>query len=287
MPKFNIKSMLDIIVRYQIRELTLVPPLLIRMVEDPIVSQYDLTCIRIFSSGSAPMPPRILNLLQVKFPHAGFKQGWGMTESCSCLTAHDPEHYDYKYSATVGPIVANTELMFVNEAGEEVDGEGEILARGPQCAMAYLDNPQATQETFVRGGWLRTGDLGRMLPNGCVQITGRLKEIIKVKGVGVAPVELEELLLSHPAVLDVAVIGLPDEYSGETPHACVIAAPGLRASPALSHQLIEFVKNRKNRTKWVSGVSFIKEVPRAGSGKIMRRQLKAQLQNLRITIPKM
>jgi 4-coumarate--CoA ligase len=285
MPKFNMKFMLETIVRYQLREVTLVPPLLIRMVEDPIVSGYDLSCIRIFSSGSAPTPPRILKLLQAKFPKAGFKQGWGMTESCSCLTAHDPAHYNYEFSDTVGPIVANTELMFVDESGKEVIGEGEILARGPQCAMAYLDNPCATRETFGRDGWLRTGDLGRMLPNGCVQITGRLKEIIKVKGVGVAPVELEELLLSHPSVLDVAVIGLSDEYNGETPHACVVVTPSSQASAALAAQLVEFVKAQKLRTKWISGVSFIKEVPRVGSGKILRRELKGQLQKLRTPMP--
>ncbi|KAH7000559.1 hypothetical protein EDB80DRAFT_811779 [Ilyonectria destructans] len=286
LPKFSMQSMLKTIVDYQLRELILVPPLFIRLVQDAIVNKYDLSCVRRFSSGAAPLPPRVIEQLQEKFPWTGFKQGYGMTESCSCLTAHSPDHYDYKYSSTVGTILPSTDLKFVDGRGNEVD-EGEILARGPQCAMGYVENPQASIETFGKDGWLRTGDIGKMLANGCVQITGRIKEIIKVKGVGVAPAELEELLLSHPKVLDAAVIGKPDDYTGERPHACVVVAPDIRPSKELSNELIKFVQGRKMRSKWIHGVTFIRSVPRAGSGKVLRRELKAQLDDLQVPVARL
>lgn len=275
--------MLETIVRFQLRELILVPPLFIRLVDDPRVKRFDLSCVRRFSSGAAPLAPRVIRLLQEKFPWTGFKQGYGMTESCSCLTVHGPAHYDYKYSGTVGTIVPSTELKFVDKSGHETE-EGEILAKGPQCGMGYLENPQASREVFGDDGWLRTGDVGKMLPNGCVLITGRMKEIIKVKGVGVAPIELEELLLQHPAVRDVAVIGNPDSYAGERPHACVVLADKVAPSPELSCELTQLVQERKQRSKWIKGVTYVQNVPRAASGKILRRELQSRLEELRLRV---
>lgn len=96
LPEFSMDAMLATIVEYQISELLLVPPLLIRLVRDPVVKNYDLRCVKRFSSGAAPISEEILQLLQQKFPGTGFKQGYGMTESCSCITAHPPDAYDYK-----------------------------------------------------------------------------------------------------------------------------------------------------------------------------------------------
>lgn len=268
--------MLTAIVEHQLRELVLVPPLIIRLVEDPIVSRFDLSSVRRFSSGAAPLPPRIFKLLQEKFPDTGFKQGWGMTESCSCITVHDPAHFDYKYATTVGPLIPSTFIKIVNEEGEEVS-EGEILVKGPQCAtLGYLGKPEATKQAFDEDGWLRTGDVGRMLANGCVRITGRIKEIIKVKGVGISPGELEEILLSHPQVQDVAVIGLPDDYTGERPHAFVVV-DAVSPSTVFAEELKQLVKERKNRSNWIAEMKFVDAIPRAASGKILRRQLRDQV----------
>jgi len=276
LPKFTMEAMLDAIARYELVEVLMVPAILNRLARDPLVSRYGLSSIRRFVSGAAPLPAETLRLLQEKFPNTGFKQGWGMTETCCCVTATDPAHYDFKYAETTGVILANTEIKFIDEAGVESE-EGEILVRGPQCTMGYLNAPEETQNTFLPGGWLRTGDIGRMDGEGCLTIRGRNKDLIKVKGVGVSPAELEDVLMDHPKVQDVGVVGVPDTYSGEGPHAFVVLHADVDPSPQLAEELVQYVRDRRARPKWVKEVSFVKEIPRAGSGKLLRRQLQASI----------
>ena len=201
-----------------------------------------------------------------------------MTESCSCITAHPPEKYDYKYGHTVGTICASTEIKVIdvdgNELGLNDPGEvrapftsssrlvhltfnSQILARGPQITMGYLNNPKATAETFDQDGWLHTGDQGIVDEQGMLTITDRIKEMIKVKGIGVAPAELEDLLLGHPKVEDVAVMSVPDEYTGERPKAYVVTKEGVKGSQEFGQELIKYVQQRKSRTKWVTEIQFV------------------------------
>ncbi len=276
LPSFTMKAMLDIIVKYQISELLLVPPIIIRMVRDPIVDNYDLRHVTRFSSGAAPLSEEILRLLQKKFPWTGFKQGYGMTESCSCITAHPPERYNFKYAYTVGTICASTEVKIVDENGKElgVGQPGELLARGPQITMGYLNNEKATRETYMEDGYLRTGDQAVIDEEGLVTITDRIKEMIKVKGIAVAPAELEDLLLGHPHVEDCAVLGIPDEYSGEKPKAFVVVKNGAPPEQELGKVLLEYVKERKVRHKWIREIEFTDMIPKSASGKILRRVLR-------------
>ncbi|KAF2772639.1 acetyl-CoA synthetase-like protein [Teratosphaeria nubilosa] len=276
LPAFTMKSMLDTVVEYQLSELLLVPPILIRMVRDPIVDQYDLSFLRRFSSGAAPLSEEIIQLLKQKFPQTGFKQGYGMTESCSCITAHPPQLYDYKYAHAVGTIVASTTVKIVKEDGTQagVGEPGEILARGPQIVMGYLNNEKATRETFDAEGYLHTGDQGSIDSEGVITILDRIKELIKVKGIGVAPAELEDTLLGHPKVEDVAVLAIQDEYSGEVPKAYVVPKSGQEVSQELGRELIKYVKEKKVRYKAVKEVEFIDAIPKSASGKILRRVLR-------------
>ncbi|KAH6648332.1 hypothetical protein BKA67DRAFT_574528 [Truncatella angustata] len=276
LPEFSMQAMLETIVKYQIRELLLVPPLLIRLVRDPIVDRYDLRCVRRFSSGAAPVSEEILQLLQQRFPWTGFKQGYGMTESCSCITAHPPDAYDYKFAHKVGKVVASTEVRIIKEDGSEagVGEPGEILARGPQIVMGYLNNDKATRDTFEAGGWLRTGDQGVMDGDGFITITDRLKEMIKVKGIAVAPAELEDLLLGHDKIEDCAVLSIPDDRAGERPKAFVVVKKGYCADEAIGLDIIKYVEERKVRHKWIKEVEFIDDIPKSASGKILRRVLR-------------
>ncbi|EDU41434.1 CaiC Acyl-CoA synthetase AMP-forming AMP-acid ligase II [Pyrenophora tritici-repentis] len=276
LPQFSMEKMLNAVVEYKLTELLLVPPIIIRLVRDPLVDKYDLSHIERFSSGAAPLSEEILQQLQKKFPHTGFKQGYGMTESSSCITAHPPEKYSYKYAHSGGAIVASTEVKIIKDDGTEGDvGEdGEVLARGPQVVMGYLNNEKATSETFDAEGFLHTGDRGSIDEDNMIHITDRIKELIKVKGIGVAPAELEDLLLGHPKVEDVAVMSVKDDYSGELPKAYVVVKPGLQESTSLGKEIIAYVKEKKVRYKWVKEVEFINEIPKSPSGKILRRILR-------------
>ena len=283
--------MLSTIVEYKISEILSVPPIIIRLLQDPIVSKYDLSHVKRFSSGAAPISGEILQKLQDRFPWTGFKQGYGMTESCSCITAHPPEKQSYKYAQRGGMIVANTEVKVIHtETGKEVgyEEEGEILARGPQIVMGYLNNEKATKETFDEEGWLHTGDVGYMDREGFIVITDRIKEMIKVKGIAVSPAEIEDLLLGHPAVEDVGVTSVPDDYAGEKPKAYVVLKSAARGQlstgegvVAVGRELIEYVKAKKVRHKWVVEVEFLEEVPKSASGKILRRVLRDREKNKR------
>jgi 4-coumarate--CoA ligase len=272
---FTMKSMLDTVVQYRISELLLVPPILIRLVRDPIVDEYDLSCIQRFSSGAAPLSEEIIQLLKKKFPGTGFKQGYGMTESCSCITAHPPERYEYGYAHKVGSICASTEIKIVDEEGKELGiGEpGELLARGPQITMGYLNNEKATTSIYDKEGYLHTGDQAMIDEEGMVTITDRIKEMIKVKGIGVAPAELEDLLLGHASVEDVAVLGIQDEWAGERPKAYIVMK-GKGNEEEVGRKILRYVRERKVRHKWVKEVEFIEEIPKSASGKILRRVLR-------------
>ncbi|KAF2005881.1 4-coumarate-CoA ligase 2 [Amniculicola lignicola CBS 123094] len=278
LPQFTMEKMLDIIVEYQLAELLLVPPILIRMVRDPIVDKYNLSHVTRFSSGAAPLSEEIIQKLKEKFPGTGFKQGYGMTESCSCITAHPPSKFDYKYAHSGGAIVASTEVRILKEDGTfgGVGDSGEVLARGPQVVMGYLNNQKATEDTFDEGGWLHTGDQGMIDEEGMIFIQDRIKELIKVKGIGVAPAELEDLLLGHEKVEDVAVMGIQDDYSGELPKAFVVLKPTIEKDGAVGRELIAFVKDKKVRYKWIKEVEFVEEIPKSASGKILRRVLRDQ-----------
>ncbi|KAG9796058.1 acetyl-CoA synthetase-like protein, partial [Aureobasidium melanogenum] len=277
LPSFTMESMLQAICEFQIKELILVPPILIRLVRDKIVDNYDLRHVERWSSGSAPISPEIIALLQKKFPWTGFRQGYGATESTACITAHPPTHFDYKYASTGGKLVANTVAKVIDlNTGEElgVNQTGEILARGPQIAMGYLDNPAATAETFDSDGFLHTGDVGHFDQEGLIHIEDRIKEMIKVKGQQVAPAELEDLLLGHPDVEDCAVLGVRDDYAGERPKAYVVLRRGVAQTQETGRRLLAFVKERKVRYKWIVEIEFTDQVPKSPTGKLLRRVLK-------------
>jgi 4-coumarate--CoA ligase len=279
LPAFSMEAMLQTVQDYKLEEMLLVPPILIRMVRDQkTLAKYDLSSLKRFSSGAAPLSAEILQLLEKTFPGTGFKQGYGMTESCSCITAHPPEKYDYSYAFRVGSIVANTEVKIVDpDTGKEcgLNEPGEIWAKGPQIVMGYLNNDKATRETFDKDGFLHTGDIGSIDKENFITITDRLKEMIKVKGIGVAPAELEDLLLGHEDVEDTAVLGVSDDYAGERPKAFVVIQQGKRGNAEqVGKKLIQYVKDKKVRHKWVVEIEVVDEIPKSPSGKILRRVLR-------------
>jgi acyl-CoA synthetase (AMP-forming)/AMP-acid ligase II len=172
---------------------------------------------------------------------------------------------------SIGPAVPNTECRIVAVlTGEDAPaGEpGELCIRGPQVMKGYLNNPEATARTIDPDGWLHTGDIARVDEHGSVRIVDRVKELIKYKGYQVAPAELEGLLLTHPAIADAAVIGLPDEEAGEVPKAFVVPS-----GPLTPEEVSAFVAEHVAPYKKVRAVELVDEIPKSPSGKVLRRVL--------------
>jgi 4-coumarate--CoA ligase len=183
-------------------------------------------------------------------------------------------------SGSVGLLVAGMEAKIVDPAtgaeieqpAEGVSDPGELLCRGPNVMVGYLGNPEATASTLEADGFMHTGDIVTVDAGGVFQVVDRLKELIKYKGYQVPPAELEALLLSHPQIADVAVIGLPDEEAGEIPKAFVVPVPGASLTEG---EVIAFVAEQVAPYKKVRSVEFIEAVPKSASGKILRKDLRA------------
>ncbi|CVL03459.1 hypothetical protein FPRO04_09749 [Fusarium proliferatum] len=279
MAKFEMKQMMETIVRFKCDELWLVPPLLIRLLNDKSAQGYDLSFVKQFNTGAAPLADQVIAQLVRKFPTVAVRQAWGMTETTSCLTVTPPDLSTWSNASKVGKLVPGTEIRVVDpDTGEDVPAGnvGEIWAKGPQVTMGYLDRPEETAASYLEDGFFKTGDLGSIDNEGFITIHDRIKEMIKVRGHAVAPAELEDLLHGHPKVKDAAIIGIPDDYSGETPRAFVVLAGGVHGGPEVVKELQDFVAERKAKHKRLSGgIEFMDQIPKSPSGKILRRVLKA------------
>jgi acyl-CoA synthetase (AMP-forming)/AMP-acid ligase II len=173
---------------------------------------------------------------------------------------------------SIGVLVSNTECRVVDPAtGQDLGAgqHGELWLRGPQIMLGYFNRPEETSATLDAGGWLHTGDIGYADADGHFFIVDRLKELIKYKGLQIAPAELEGVLLSHPAVADAAVVSRQDEEAGEIPHAFVVLK-----GPATADELMAFVAGRVASFKKIRRLDFIDAIPKSASGKILRRVLR-------------
>jgi len=274
-PRFEMESFLSAIQRHRVTRLPLVPPLILRLAQEPRLDDFDLTSVRTVISGAAPLPPEVAARLRQRLGGALVKQGYGMTELSPGGHMH-AEDGSEPLPGSVGVLHPNTECRLVDpETGADAEpgGTGEIWYRGPQVMKGYLGRPEDTAAMITRDGWLRTGDVGRIDADGQLYVVDRLKELIKYKGFQVAPAELEALLLTHPAVADAAVIPKPDLEAGEIPKAFVVPAEG--AAPT-AEELMAFVSERVAGYKKVRELELVDEIPKSPSGKILRRLLVVQ-----------
>src|SRR5207253_4977836 len=200
-------------------------------------------------------------------------QGYGLTEA-SPLTHSQPGDPSLMRLDSVGMPVHNTEQKIVDlETGERelpTGEDGEIIIRGPQVMQGYCKAHEETARA-LRNGWLYTGDIGHVDTDGYTYIVDRKKEMIKYKGFGIAPAELESLLLEHPAVLDSAVIGVPDDEAGELPKGFVVIRRGHEVTP---DDILAFANGKLAGYKKIYAIEFIDAIPKVPSGKILRRELK-------------
>src|ERR671919_1284099 len=270
MPRFDLEEFLGIIQEHQVTRAFVVPPIILAFAKHPVVDKYDLSSLNRILSGAAPLGADLQIACQERLGVL-VNQGYGMTEA-SPVTHTERDDPDAGRPGSIGPVIPNTEARVVNVAtGEDVatGGDGEIWIRGPQVMKGYLNNEAATAATVDEEGWLHTGDIGHADEDGYFYISDRLKELIKYKGFQVPPAELEALLVSHPAVSDAAVIGVPDEEAGELPKAFVVPA----ADDLDAEELMAWVGERVAPQKRIRRVETIDEIPKSPSGKILRRML--------------
>jgi acyl-CoA synthetase (AMP-forming)/AMP-acid ligase II len=271
-PRFEMDTVLGAIERHRVTRLPLVPPLVLRLAREPRLDEFDLSSVRTVISGAAPLAPEIAARLSVRLGGCLVKQGYGMTELSPGGHMH-AEDGSIPPPGSVGLLHPNTECRLVDPTtgGDVPSGQaGEIWYRGPQVMKGYLGRPQETAEMIDADGWLRTGDLGRIDGDGQLYVVDRLKEMVKYKGFQVAPAELEALLLTHPAVADVAIIPKPFVEAGEIPKAFVVRAPGTTVA---EEELEAYVAERVAAYKRIRAIEFVEEIPKSPSGKILRRVL--------------
>jgi len=251
-----------------------VPPVLTALLQHPQTPRVNWRSVRYVMVGAAPVAPELSRRFQ-ELTGVKVVQGYGLTEA-GPVTHMNPVHDDRLLTLdTAGLPVPDCEQKVVDlETGERElpAGEvGEICVRSPGLMLGYWNAPDATAAA-LRGGWLHTGDIGRIDARGYVTVTDRKKEMIKHKGFGIAPAEIEALLFEHPGVADVAVIGKPDPEAGEVPKAFVV-----RKDPALTAAvLLGWARGRLAGYKTLHEVEFVAAIPKTASGKILRRILTEQ-----------
>ena len=269
MPRFDLEQFLGLIQKYRVTLSHIVPPIVLQMTNNPIVDNYDLSSLKMIFCGAAPLGVDLSRECMQRIG-CGIRQGYGMTETSPVTHSSPPQREKMKLGA-VGPPAPNTECKLVDSAsGEELGSnqEGELCVRGPQVMKGYLNNAEATARTIDPEGWLHTGDIGYADEDGHFFIVDRVKELIKYKGFQVAPAELEAVLLSHPAIVDAAVIPCADEEAGEVPKAFVVLK-----GEASAEEIMDFVAERLAPHKKIRFVEFIAQIPKSASGKILRRVL--------------
>ena len=269
MPRFDLEQALTVIQEHKVTWFFAVPPIVLALAKHPMVDDFDTDSLNVVFSGAAPLSAELGEEAEQRLG-CSVVQGYGMTELSPVSHATIPGQAK---AGSSGVTVSNTECRIVDLEGNDlgVDEDGELWVRGPQVMKGYLNNEEATAATIDADGWLHTGDVAHIDSDGHIFIVDRIKELIKYKGFQVPPAELEGLLLTHPAVADSAVIGIPDDEAGEIPKAFITLKPGQEAS---AEEIQEFVAGQVASYKQVRLLEFIDEIPKSASGKILRRELR-------------
>ncbi len=273
-------QVLQAIERYRVTSALLVPTMINMLINVPQLKDYDLSSWKKMIYGASPCPPEVLKKAKSLLP-IRFFQGYGLSEASPVLTFLMPEDHVTEGDerlvarlASCGQPLPGVEVRCVNGRGEDVrPGEvGEIIARGPNVMKGYWKRPEETAAA-IRDGWLYTGDMATVDEQNFFFIVDRKKDMIVTGGENVYSVEVENVIYTHPAVLEAAVVGVPDEKWGEAVKAIVVLKPGAEVAEA---DLIGHCRRYLANYKVPKSVDFVAELPKSGAGKILKRNLRDQ-----------
>ena len=271
MPMFEPSAYLKTVDTYKVNTILGIPTMFVALLAQPNLSDYDLSHLRICFAAGAPVPAE-LQKRWLETTGVELFQGWGMTECNAGSIVNLP--YKKDLSSIGVPITG--EVKVVNPDTREmlpVGEVGEIMYRSPQVAKGYWNKPEETKESFQTDGWLRTGDAGYISEEGFVNFVDRIKDLIIASGYNISPFDVESVMMQHPAVMEVAVIGAPDEYRGETVKAYVVPKEEYKGK-VNEEELLEFCKDKMATYKRPRIVEFIDALPKSSVGKVLRRELR-------------
>jgi len=268
---FDAAAVVDELERSRVTTVWLAPAMVNAIMALPDIEQRDLSSVRVIINGGEKMPIPLIERIQRTFPSAWFADAYGLTETVSGDTFLDRDSIVSKLGS-VGRPCLHLDVDIWDEHGTSMPaGErGEVVLRGPKVFKGYWRDPDATSEAF-RGGWFHTGDIGVMDDDGYLFIVDRLKDMIVSGGENIAGSEVERVLYEHDAVVEVAVVGRPDERWGEVPVAYVVVREG---TDVTADALIEHCRGQLAKFKVPKDVEFLDALPRNPSGKVLKRELR-------------
>ena len=272
MYRWNADRGLELIERERINAFGGVPTIAWQILEHPRLSEFDTSCVESVSYGGAPAPPELVKRIVDAFPGVSPGNGYGLTETSSVTSQNSAEDYRNR-PASVGPAVPVCDVKIVDDAGNTLPcgATGELWIRGPNVVKGYWNKPDATEQTFG-GGWLRSGDIARIDEEGFIFILDRAKDMLIRGGENIYCTEVEDSLYTHPAVVDAAIVGIPDHILGEEVGAVVQVKTGMTVSAA---DLQHHVERQLAAFKVPKVIKFMDEpLPRNANGKILKRELK-------------
>ena len=279
LPRFAPELLFEAIETYEVTAMLLVPTMVMMAVESGIEVNYDLSSWKYCIYGTAPMSPELIRKFMQLFPGVELAQGYGLTETSPILTILDSGSHreaidsgQYERLMSCGRPLPGVDLKILDEDGEEVlpGKPGELVARGPNVFSGYLNLPGESQRA-LRDGWFHTGDVGRLGDDGYHYLLDRKQNLIITGGENVYSNEVENVLYQHPAVQEVAVIGLSDAQYGEEVTAVVVADNG---SDLTGNELQAFCRDKIGGFKIPRRYEFLEQLPKSAIGKILKRELR-------------
>jgi len=280
--RFDPQAVLELVPREGVTRLHMVPTMIIALLNHPDFARYDLSSVQEVMIGGAPANTALIQEVERRLPGCIVKGSYGLTETSPVLTiahikehlANEPSEVYLRRKATAGYVLAGSEIRVVDIDGRDVapDGRqvGEVIVRGDVVMEGYWRQPEATA-TALRDGWFHTGDLGTIDEEGYLLIVDRAKDMILTGGENVASAEIERVLYQHPAVLECAVIAIPDEQWGEVPRAIITLKAGRQATET---EITEHCRKHLAGFKIPKSIEFATALPKGGTGKILKKVLR-------------